>query len=199
MTKQPEADEMTVRTRLRVLLGEAPVIPSSDAPARDPDDWWDRLYADEQPHPEPARNWWQAKPKPEPADEEPDDEDQLEDDEQEAASRKRAPRKARPRSRRQSLLGAYDAIPSRLRWLIYHGTAAAAGWRLGIVQWATNTAAWYAHGHWIHPTAWVLYGLGACAVALYRRTRTWIWPIAWAAAIPASSIVVGALLYGTTS
>ncbi|MGW4042977.1 hypothetical protein [Streptomyces sp. NPDC004721] len=98
---------------------------------------------------------------------------------------------------RLALVDAYAAVPYRIRWLALHAAAAGAGWRLGIVDWATDTTAWYAAGHWVSPSAWVLYGLGACAIALYRRTRSWAWPAAWAAAIPVSSVVAGVLLYGT--
>lgn len=98
---------------------------------------------------------------------------------------------------RKSLADAWDNTPPRLRWLAYHATAAGAGWSLGWVDWGTDTAAWYAAGHWTSTSAWVLYGLGACALALYRRARTWAWPFAWAATIPVSSVVVGVLLYGT--
>ena len=104
-----------------------------------------------------------------------------------------------PVSPRQALIDAWARVPYRLKWLIQHATAAAAGWRLGWVQWSTNTAAWYADGHWTTPSAWVLYGLGLCAYALYRRTRGWAWPIAWATAIPVSSVVVGVLLYAPNS
>ena len=61
--------------------------------------------------------------------------------------------------------------------------------------WATDTAAWYAAGHWTSLSAWVLYGLGGLLLAVYRRSRTWTWPAAWAATIPVSSIVLGVLLY----
>ncbi|MER7801233.1 hypothetical protein ABTX71_12970 [Streptomyces parvulus] len=101
------------------------------------------------------------------------------------------------RGPRQSLLDAFDRTSPRTRWLAHHATAAAAGWPLGITSWATDTAAWYAAGNWTAPSAWVLYGLGLCTLALYRRSRTWAWPVAWAAAIPTSSVVVGLLLYGT--
>lgn len=98
---------------------------------------------------------------------------------------------------RKSLADALDGTPPRLRWLAYHGTAAGAGWSFGWADWATDTAAWYAAGHWVTPSAFVLYGLGGCVLALYRRSRWWAWPFAWAAAIPVSSVVVGVLLYGT--
>ena len=101
-------------------------------------------------------------------------------------------------SPRQSLLDAYASIPSRVRWLIYHTTAATAGWRLGWVDWGTDTAAWYAAGHWTSPSGFVLYGLGLGLCALYRRSRHWAWPVAWAAAVPVSSIALGVLLYAPT-
>ncbi|MDX3645308.1 hypothetical protein P1P70_39135, partial [Streptomyces sp. MB09-02B] len=110
-----------------------------------------------------------------------------------------AARKQEREAARQSLLDAWDNVPRRMRWLIRHATAAAVGWPLGWVGWATDTAAWYAAGNWTTPTAWVLYGLGACILGLYRRSRTWAWPFAWCAAVPVSSIAVGVLLYAPTS
>jgi hypothetical protein len=108
-----------------------------------------------------------------------------------------APRAAQQAAPRQSLLDAWDRTPRRLRWLAHHGTAAVPGWWLGWVDWGTDTAAWYAAGHWVSPSGLVLYGLGACLLALYRRSRAWAWPFAWAAAVPVSSIALGVLLYGT--
>jgi len=99
----------------------------------------------------------------------------------------------------QSLLDAWDGIRPRTRWLIHHGTAAAAGWPIGLVDWGSSTAAWFAAGNWTAPSAWVLYGLGLCAISLYRRARTWAWPAAWAAAIPVSSVTAGVLLYAPTT
>ncbi|MCZ4509985.1 hypothetical protein O3Q52_17620 [Streptomyces sp. ActVer] len=103
----------------------------------------------------------------------------------------------RPPAPRQSLLDAWQRIPHRVKWLGYHATAALAGWRLGWVDWGTDTAAWYANGHWLSPSAFALYGLGTVVVALYRRSRGWVWLAAWTAAIPVSSVVAGVLLYGT--
>lgn len=197
-----------------------PALPDGYQPAPDPDAWWDDLYPVEEtkPAPEPEQrrpaprmpDWWRRKPTDLAADEEtteePDEDEEGEDTGPEPAPTRR-PRKRRntrpaylddrPPAPRQSLLDAYDRIPHRLKWLGYHATAAAAGWRLGWVNWSTNTAAWYTAGHWTTPTAFVLYGLGLCAYALYRRTRGAPWPIAWAAAVPVSSVVVGVLLYGT--
>ncbi|MGW5123270.1 hypothetical protein ACWEQ7_04245 [Streptomyces sp. NPDC004069] len=112
---------------------------------------------------------------------------------QQPATRKEAQR----RIPQQSLLDAWDGIRPRTRWLLFHAAAATAGWPIGLVDWATDTAAWYAAGHWTSPSAWVLYGLGACTITLYRHARGWAWPVAWAAAIPVSSVVAGVLLYGT--
>lgn len=214
------ADERRIRNQLiRMGVGPAATTPAPTR-AQDPsDDWWDKLYADDQPAaPKPARvpsprlpDWWAAKP------------DRLPDPAAATApvtapgtptvtpptstvtpptARPGTPQKqrpARPAARRhtprQSLLDAYANIRPRTRWLIHHATAAAAGWPIGLVDWGTTTAAWYAAGNWFAPSAWVLYGLGLCALALYRRARTWAWPAAWAAAIPVSSTVLGVLLY----
>ncbi|WP_405909571.1 hypothetical protein OG742_37215 [Streptomyces sp. NBC_00828] len=103
----------------------------------------------------------------------------------------------RPPAPRQSLADAWANVPYRMKWLIYHATATGAGWRFGWVDWSTGVAAWFAAGYWVSPSAFALYGLGICAIALYRQSRPWAWPVAWACSIPISSVVVGVLLYGT--
>lgn len=189
---KPGADELRIRGILR-QRGVGPDAPAPQPvppkPAVRPRDWLDDILDDNTPpaapKPEPVPKRSKAKKKPK--------------------KRRRAqpttPRAAvdtRPTDPRQSLTDAWDRVPHRLKWLASHATAAAAGWQLGIVDWGTHTAAWYAAGHWTSPSAWVLYGIGGCCIALYRRARNWAWPVAWAASIPVSSVVVGVLLYGTT-
>lgn len=111
-----------------------------------------------------------------------------------------APRTAwdtRPPSPRQSLIEAYDNVPYRLRWLAYHASAAYMGWSAGIVDYATHVTAWIA-GTGFGPQAWFWCGVGAATLILHRRTRGLWWPVAWCCAIPASSTVVGVLLYAPT-
>ncbi len=188
--------------------------------------WWDpkpHISTDTSTEPEPPqrpRDWLDdildstptpTTPDPQP---EPADEDNAENEPQSGqpkptkkpkAKVKKKPRKKRHktdhpaamRSPRQSLLDAYDRIPRRIRWLIYHATAAGAGWWPGWVDWGTDTAAWFAAGNWTASSAWVLYGLGACACGLYRHSRRWAWPVAWCATVPVSSVAAGVLLYGT--
>jgi hypothetical protein len=228
---KPDADERRIQDRLRKLVDGPTVEPPPMPPGPPPDGyqpaaedtWWDDLYGDEQPKPEPRQaaprlpNWWSRKPTDLTTDDTDDTGEEPDEDEQEPVEEPadpdptRAPaprppkrRTARPTYRddqphphRQSLLDAYDRIPNRIRWLIYHATAATAGYRIGWVDWGTDTAAWYADGHWLTPSAFALYGLGFCACALYRRSRTWAWPIAWAAAVPVSSVIAGIALYGT--
>jgi hypothetical protein len=43
---------------------------------------------------------------------------------------------------------------------------------------------------------WSYYIAAAVVIGLDRRTRRWDPPLAWAARIPAASLVVGAALYG---
>ncbi|MFC8832335.1 hypothetical protein ACFT8V_03935 [Streptomyces griseoincarnatus] len=209
------ADERRIRSHL-IRMGVGPAA-TTQAPARRPaqdpsDAWWDKLYADDQPA-APARvpsprlpDWWAVKPESLPSTEEaapgtPAVTPPTSTVTPPAAAPGTPPKPspARPAARRhtppQSLLDAWDGIRPRTRWLIHHATAAAAGWPLGLVDWGTTTAAWYAAGNWTAPSAWVLYGLGLAALALYRRARTWAWPAAWATAIPVSSTVLGVLLY----
>jgi hypothetical protein len=203
VTPDPGADELRIRSLL-VARGVGPdAIPPKPTvppkPAVRPRDWLDDILAadsdpapavEEAPEPEPEAASEPAQPVapgPKPG----------------KKKRKKpkagAPRTAwdtQPPSPRQSLAEAWDAVPYRLKWLIQHSIAAAAGWRLGWVGWATDTAAWFAAGHWTAPSAWVLYVIGALAVALYSRTRSgWRWVVACACAVPVTSTVVGVLLY----
>jgi hypothetical protein len=113
-----------------------------------------------------------------------------------------APRTAwdtRPPSPRQSLADAWDRVPYRLKWLAYHASAAYLGWTIGLVGWATYVTAWIARTGLVGPQAIFWYLVGAATLLLHHRTRTWWRPVAWLAAVPASSTVVGVLLYGTPS
>lgn len=196
--KAPQgADEIRVRTILRQSGVGPDAIPAK--PTVRPRDWLDDILdapttppppviapaAVPQPPRPPEPRPTAAKPK--------------------KTKRKKKRAKAQPaplgwnHSPRQSLLDAWDGVSPRTRWLLHHATAAAAGWPIGLVNWGTNTAAWFAAGHWTAPSAWVLYGLGLCALSLYRRARTWAWPAAWAATIPLSSVTTGVLLYAPTA
>lgn len=98
---------------------------------------------------------------------------------------------------RLSLIDAYAAVPARIRWLFFHGSAAAAGYRLGWVDYSTRTAAWIADHHPANPHALFWYGLTVGCVLLYRRMAP-TWRIAaWLSTIPIASIATGTLLYGT--
>jgi hypothetical protein len=202
MTAQPGADELRIREILRRRqVGPDAVTPPAAAPksAVRSRDWLDEILdAPRPPAPAPAQTAPGVVAKRPTSD-----------------TKKRKPKRRRRRARgrnpdaprtawdtrpphpRQSLIEAWDRIPYRLKWLGSHLAAAAAGWRLGILDWATDTTAWYAAGHWTSPSAWVLYALGVCCAALYRRARRWAWPVAWAATVPVSSVVVGVLLFGT--
>lgn len=190
-----EPDELRVRAILRQAGVGPDAIPPK--PTERPRDWLDDILDSPAPPP-PAPTVPQVVKETEP---------------RPAAAKAKKPKKGRGKKRtkaqaapigwehspRQSLADAWDGISPRTRWLVHHATAAAAGWPIGLVGWGSNTAAWFAAGHWTAPSAWVLYGLGLCAISLYRRARTWAWPAAWAAAIPVSSITAGVLLYAPTT
>lgn len=185
--------------------------PAPPAKARRLPDWWRKKPADltadeddesdEEPDDEDEPET-SADPDPEPADDEPDPES--------APARKRRRNRPRrphgnrptylvdePRAPRQSLVDAYASVPTRIRWLIYHGTAAAAGYRLGWVRFSTDTAAWIARHGLTDKQALFWYGVTLGAVLLYRRLSPALLVVGWAATIPIASIVTGALLYGT--
>lgn len=194
MTTIPGADERRIRHILRARGVGVDAAPPP--PTEQPRDWLDDILdskPEEAKEPPPAAQPAPTKArKPKPSG--------KKKPKRPKNHERGAPRTAwdtRPPAPRQSLADAWDRIPPRLKWLGYHASAASAGWWLGWVAWATDTAAWLAAGHWTSGSAWVLYALAACAIALYRRTRARIWLIAWCAAVPVSSVVVGVLLYGT--
>lgn len=199
MSTTPGADELRIRSLL-VARGVGPdaVPPKPTVPPRD---WLDDIIdtdlapAAETPEPEPES----APEKPPKADKK----------KPPAKPRKKKPRKrkktkagsartawdTRPPSPRQSLTDAWDAVPYRLRWLAYHATAAYLGWSVGLVGWATYVTAWVADTGLIGAQAVFWYCAAGATVLVYRRTRSWWWPVAWLAAVPATSTVVGVLLY----
>lgn len=213
MTAGPGADELRIRQILRQHeVGpdaiDPPAVPPK--PAQPPRDWLDDILDDNAEPAAPVEEPAAAEPEPtadKPVQKRPSrprtrkpSGHKKKDSRPKHRSAPAAPRTAwdsRPAAPRQSLAEAWDRVPYRLKWLAYHATAVGAGWRIGLVGWATHTAAWFAAGRWTSAQAFVLYGLGACVIALYRRSRGWAWPAAWAAVIPLSSVVVGVLLYGT--
>ncbi|WP_432164882.1 hypothetical protein [Streptomyces sp. bgisy031] len=199
---RPGPDELRVRRLLRKhgvgpdALAEQPlpVAPTvTDPPAGyertpDPDEWFTRLYGEDGTSPvEPATSTdTDPDPDPEPADDDPAEE---------PAPRER--RRPRIELSRTSLADTLAALTPKQRWLLTHGTAAAAGWPIGLVNWGTGTAHWFAAGNWTSSSAWTIYGLAAIAISIYRRTRHRLLPVAWLAAVPVSSVALGVLLYGT--
>jgi hypothetical protein len=209
MSHNVGADELRVRARLRQLVdGPAPQPPAMPPgpppdgyrPTARPRDWLDDIL-DSNAGPaatapeRPARG---PVPLPGPVSKEPAAPAPAPAKSLRKPRRPQsAPRAEQQADPRQSLLDAWDRTPRRVRWLAHHATAAIPGWWLGWVAWGTDTAAWYAAGHWTSPSAFVLYGLGGMVLALYRRSRHWAWPAAWAATVPVASVVLGVLLYGT--
>lgn len=206
---KPGADEVRVRQLLIKQgvgpdAGPAPIPPK---PTARPRDWLDDLIDDNATPPAPVEE--PEETEPEPALAPPETPAKAKKPKAKAKKRRRkqakrhhptTPRSAwdsQPQDPRQSLLDAWDGIPYRLKWLAVHLTAAAVGWRIGLVTWSTNTAAWFAAGHWTSTSAWVLYVFAGLVAALYRMGRGWAWPFRLLASVPIASVVVGVLLYGT--
>ncbi|MDX3298651.1 hypothetical protein PV569_33860 [Streptomyces scabiei] len=98
---------------------------------------------------------------------------------------------------KMSLLDAVANVPPRIRWLLVHGSAAAAGYAFGWVQYSTRTAAWIADNGLLNSSSIFWFGCAVAAEAARYRARHRRLPIRWMAAVPISSIVLGTALYGT--
>lgn len=224
------ADERRIAQLLRARgVGPDATLPPPPPP---PDDWWDRLYDDRQARPDGPRpaaprlpDWRKgkladlrgpdpdspdtpAKPTRKPDADEPEDDVEPDgewadlDDEPEAAP----PTVRRPQSSRQAnrraAHAAYLGLPGRTRWFLYTGSAAAAGYVVGLVPLMNG---WIAScGHDTSPRAALILGLGiatAAAVLIDQRTRRWWGPLPWLCRIPLASAVLALLLYapGATS
>jgi hypothetical protein len=209
------ADEL----RMKAILTTRGVGPDAKSaavppkPAGRPRDWLDDILdtkpapkaaAVEKPKPAPttpaARTVEKTSPKPAPDEKKP----QAKTKKKRRKKRKRpgpdTPRSAfdgREQSPRQSLLDAWGAVPYRLKWLAYHAAAGYLGWTVGLVDWVTYVTNWIADGRLTHPQAIFWYLAGVATLLLHHATRGRWWPVAWLAAVPATSTVAGVLLYGT--
>ncbi|MFB8347970.1 hypothetical protein [Streptomyces niveus] len=87
------------------------------------------------------------------------------------------------------------------RWLLYNGSALAAGFALGVPQFFTAEVAYLVatYDSWTAFYVAIWYGVAAGVWVWDYRSRTWFPPFALAARIPLISMIVGSLLYGTTS
>ncbi|MDR3084290.1 MAG: hypothetical protein LBV60_25820 [Streptomyces sp.] len=197
MTIRQGADELRIRGLLRkrgigpdAELPELPPAPALLPAGYEPRarDWLDDIL-DSNAGPASAAVRTAPAPKRAPVEELADDDE--EDDDVEEAPAPRGP------VLRRSLAEAAPNVDPRIRWLLLHTVAAAAGWPLGLVDWGKSTAAWFAADHWTSLTAWILYGLALPVLALYRRTRAAPLLGALLGAVPVSSICLGVLLYGT--
>ncbi|MFF7021966.1 hypothetical protein ACFY97_13225 [Streptomyces klenkii] len=199
--------------------------PTIGAPAPD---WWDDLYADEAPRPSRSvaprlPDWWSPKPAlPEPeADQDPEaypeEEPAVEDDEPEPDEAEDEqleqepeepdqPREERaPRSSFRAVLDTVAADPKRrrrLQLLAYNGSAAGAGWRLGIGPWIHDSLVFYGQ-HDTREGAYVGCGVIAVAAIAEIRSHHWRGPgnhvvmrlLGWLARIPLATAVLALALY----
>lgn len=221
MSQQPGADELRIRATL-IKQGVGPdADPAPAAPPKPPvppkptvrpRDWLDDLLddnadsppADEDDEPEEDEGEPEADPPngPKPT--------SATKAKPQAKTKKRKQKRSKkpgpntphtpwdshPEDPKQSLVEAYARIPGKIRWLIYHGTAAAAGYRIGWVDFSTDTTAWIADHGPTHPQALFWYCFAFGCVLLYRRFSPAYLVFGWACTVPIASVVVGALLYG---
>lgn len=134
---------------------------------------------------------------------EPDTAEQLDDDQDdEADPADDEPRPTIPRPRRPFIdqLRDHRHQPHRRRVLLYNGTAAGAGWALGL---APRCQALITEcGQQTHSTSAALtLGVGiilATGLIVDRRTRHWWGPLPWILRIPLASAILALALYTPT-
>lgn len=114
------------------------------------------------------------------------------DEPEEASTAAHKPRRAAARR----IHTEYLDLPRRTRWLLYTGSAAGAGYWVGLVPlmngWIT------ACGDDTSPKAAIILGLGvitAAGVLVDRRTRSWWGPLPWLCRIPLASGLLALALY----
>ncbi|MFF3730402.1 hypothetical protein ACFYXM_08815 [Streptomyces sp. NPDC002476] len=100
---------------------------------------------------------------------------------------------------RKSLIDAWKGRSETSKHLLYNGTALAAGWYLGVPQFAAKEVDYLVNTYdsWTHPYVCIWYGVAVGVWALDHRTRTWFPLFALVTRMPLVSMIVGAPLYGT--
>ncbi|WP_371793858.1 hypothetical protein OIE91_11370 [Streptomyces albidoflavus] len=99
---------------------------------------------------------------------------------------------------RRSVLDIIRSTPRHVWWLLYSGSAAAAGWHLGWPQWVSDALLRLetTQASWTTVDCITSYALAACVFAIDSATRKWFYPLAWATRVPTASLVLGFLLWG---
>ena len=174
MTREPGPDERRVQHWLR----RHGVGPDAHGDTMATDDWWNDLY-DEPAAEEPTAKadapagpgWWSAQP------------DYY-------------PRPHLPAAVTRIPDQAAAAVGPKTRRLLYNGSAAGAGWGLGLYQ--QCAAALADCGQQYSISGALTLGIGTSLIVAHcwdRRTRHW-WPgIAWAARIPLATLILALALW----
>lgn len=177
MAAEPGPDELAIRDILR-LRGVGPDA-LGDTVATEADDWWnddpdrdpESGSAGEESTPPSGPGWWQAQPG-------------------------YYPRPHMPAAVTRIPDQAAAAIGPKTRRLLYNGSAAGAGWGLGLYQQCAHALADCGQQYSISGA--LTLGIGTCLLIAHlwdRRTRHW-WPgIAWAARIPLATTVLALALW----
>jgi hypothetical protein len=168
MNTAPGEDELRIRKTLRKRIdGEGPVATASSASA---DEWWERLYDEtktDHAGAVPKRRRIPALKRPAVAKPEVDPEEadpEWEDAEPENES---TPQAVKLNRRRQEIRAAYADLDPRIRWVLYNGAAASAGYISGITPHIGAYLASYGHA----ATGITALGLAtAAAVAAWKLT-----------------------------
>jgi hypothetical protein len=199
MTTTPGADERRARAfLLRALDGPTTPPPAPPAPPTG-EGWWERLYDGshtDHAGPVPKRRGCipsMRKPTVPAEPVEPAEEWVETTDPEDPAHAPRTRYVPIPSARIHTL---YTGLEPRARWVAYTGSAAAAGWGLGLEQLLQGAIAECGHDTGQTLPA-VLLGLGlitACAL-IDRRTRYWWPPLAWVCRIPLASALLALCLY----
>lgn len=176
------------------------------------DDWWERLYSEDDetpptPAPEPADPGKPAERADEPDDQDPEEEEQATED----ADTPRSPRPARwfvpdtgyyppVPGPSQATTKVKSALSPGTRRALYNASAAGVGYWGGLAPALGDVIA--ACGRQASIGAALILGTGICLVIAHvwdRRTRHWWGILAWVARIPLASAITALALYAPAS
>lgn len=209
MSTDPGVDELLARYNLR-HHGVSPTPPDLE------DDWWNELYADDDPNPAPddpdddpdGAGWFRKlsglppvrrkRDAPGLGGDDPDDEAGAPDEpgwEDAPRPDESTPAAVRRSRQRQEINAVWAGLERRTRWLLSTSAGAGCGWFLDLEQAMSGWIADCARDQ--GQTAGLILGAGLVAAGSYLvyRARGWWPPLAWCCRIPLATALLALALY----